>query len=434
MKIKLFIGGVVILLVGAAIGSWGTYSYAQNLIMKNLPIGTATLDEKDSYIETTPNSTSLKPKQLPVSSKKAKNVILLIGDGMSISQISAYRLLNGGPNSRISVDEFPYSGIVLTHSEDAIITDSASSATAYSTGYKTNNTYLGLDSEKNNLENLTETLDRYGFVSSLLATSEITHATPAAFVAHVDLRWKTDEISSQMMNSSVATLLGGGRHFFLPKEMGGKREDGRNLLEEVKASHTLLTTKDEMFNFDQNTSGRVFGLFADEHIRNIETPDNHALEPSLSEMLEFAVNRSEHFIDNGCKGFFIMAEGSQVDWAGHVNNLEYLRREMHDLDSAVESALKYAMERKDTLVVVTSDHETGGLLIEPANPVDYSGNEVKFSFNTAVGRGSHTGVPVPVYAYGPGAQHFTGTLDNTDIYRAILASLEMDTSTGSCVQ
>ena len=89
MKIKLFIGGVVILLVGAAIGSWGTYSYAQNLIMKNLPIGTATLDEKDSYIETTPNSTSLKPKQLPVSSKKAKNVILLIGDGMSISQISA---------------------------------------------------------------------------------------------------------------------------------------------------------------------------------------------------------------------------------------------------------------------------------------------------------------------------------------------------------
>ena len=433
MKIKLFIGSVVILLVGAVIGSWGTYSYAQDLIMKNLPIGTATLDQKDFYIETASNTYSLKPKQLSKSSKKAKNVILLIGDGMSISQISAYRLLNGGPNSRISVDKFPYSGIVLTHSEDAIVTDSASSATAYSTGYKTNNTYLGLDSEKNNLENLTETLDQYGFVSSLLATSEITHATPAAFVAHVDLRWKTDEISSQMVDSNVATFLGGGRHFFLPKEMGGKREDGKNLLEEINASHTLLTSREEMFNFDQNKSGRVFGLFADEHIRNIEIP-SHSLEPSLSEMLEFAVNRSDHFIDNGCKGFFIMAEGSQVDWAGHVNNLEYLRREMHDLDSAVESALKYAMERKDTLVVVTSDHETGGLLIEPANPVDYSGNEVKFSFNTAVGRGSHTGVPVPVYAYGPGAQHFTGTLDNTDIYRAILASLEMDTSTGSCVQ
>ena len=434
MKTKLIIGSVVILLAGAAIGAWGTYSYAQELIMKNLPIGTASLDEKDSFIETAPNSKALEPKQLTLPLKKAKNVILLIGDGMSISQITAYRLISGGPNSRISVDKFPYSGIVLTHSEDGIVTDSASSATAYSTGYKTNNTYLGLDSEKNNLENLTETLDQYGFVSSLLATSEITHATPAAFVAHVDLRWKTDEISSQMMNSNVATLLGGGRHFFLPEEMGGKREDGRNLLEEVKTSHTLLTTKDEMFNFDHTQPGRVFGLFADEHIRNIETPDNHALEPSLSEMLEFAVNRSDHFIDNGCKGFFIMAEGSQVDWAGHVNNLEYLRREMHDLDSAVELALKYAMERKDTLVVVTSDHETGGLLIEPANPVDYSGNEVKFSFNTAVGRGSHTGVPVPVYAYGPGAENFTGTLDNTDIYRAILASLEMNPSSGSCIK
>ena len=434
MKTKLIIGSVVILLAGAAIGAWGTYSYAQELIMKNLPIGTASLDEKDSFIETAPNSKALEPKQLTLPLKKAKNVILLIGDGMSISQITAYRLISGGPNSRISVDKFPYSGIVLTHSEDGIVTDSASSATAYSTGHKTNNTYLGLDAEKNNLENLTETLDQYGFVSSLLATSEITHATPAAFVAHVDLRWKTDEISSQMMNSNVVTFLGGGRHFFLPKEMGGKREDGRNLLEEVKESHSLLTSKDEMFNFDHNQSVRVFGLFADEHLRDIETPDNHLLEPSLSEMLEFSVNRSNYFIDKGCKGFFIMAEGSQVDWAGHVNNLEYLKREMQDLDSAVEWALEYAMENKDTLVVVTADHETGGLLIEPANPVDYSGNEVKLSFNTAVGRGTHTGVPVPVYAYGPGAENFTGTLDNTDVYKAILASLETVSKSGSCVQ
>ena len=89
--------------MGAAIGAWGTYSYGQELIMKNLPIGTASLDEKDSYIETTPNNKALEPKQLILPSKKAKNVILLIGDGMSISQISAYRLISGGPNSRISV-------------------------------------------------------------------------------------------------------------------------------------------------------------------------------------------------------------------------------------------------------------------------------------------------------------------------------------------
>jgi len=196
----------------------------------------------------------------------------------------------------------------------------------------------------------------------------------------------------------------------------------------------LLKTKEDMINFDLKTPGRIFGLFADEHIRNIETPDNHAFEPSLTDMLQFSVNRSDYFIDNGCTGFFIMAEGSQVDWAGHVNNIDYLNNEMKDLDSAVEWALNYAMVNDDTLVVVTADHETGGLLIEPANPVDYSGDKVKFSFNTAVGRGTHTGVPVPVYAYGPGAENFTGTLDNTDIYRAILASLETDSDLGSCIK
>ena len=434
MKSKLLIGAgiIIILIAGMALGYWATKTLAKDYFLKDL-IPSATLDEKDAFVESIPVDGSLEPKQLSRNVKKAKNVIFLIGDGMSISQVSAYRLVQGGPNSRIAVDRFPYSGIVLTHAENAIVTDSASSATAYSTGHKTNNGALGMDSENNELENLTETLDQYGFVSSLLATSEITHATPAAFAAHVDLRWKTDEISAQMIDSKVATFLGGGRHFFLPEEMEGKRKDARNLLEEVNASHTLLTTKDEMKDFNDNKLGKVFGLFADEHLRSIDSPDNHSSEPSLSEMLQFAVKRSGQFINNGCKGFFIMGEGSQVDWAGHSNSLEYLKREMQDLDSAVEWAFNYAKENTDTLVVVTADHETGGLLIEPANPADYNGNEVKFSFNTAVGRGTHTGVPVPIYAYGPGAENFTGTLDNTDVYRAMIAALDLSEESGSCV-
>ena len=434
MKSKLLIGAgiIIILIAGMALGYWATKTLAKDYFLKDL-IPSATLDEKDAFVESIPVDGSLEPKQLSRNVKKAKNVIFLIGDGMSISQVSAYRLVQGGPNSRIAVDRFPYSGIVLTHAENAIVTDSASSATAYSTGHKTNNGALGMDSENNELENLTETLDQYGFVSSLLATSEITHATPAAFAAHVDLRWKTDEISAQMIDSKVATFLGGGRHFFLPEEMEGKRKDARNLLEEVNASHTLLTTKDEMKDFNDNKLGKVFGLFADEHLRSIDSPDNHSSEPSLSEMLQFAVKRSGQFINNGCKGFFIMGEGSQVDWAGHSNSLEYLKREMQDLDSAVEWAFNYAKENTDTLVVVTADHETGGLLIEPANPADYNGNEVKFSFNTAVGRGTHTGVPVPVYAYGPGAENFTGTLDNTDVYRAMIEALELGEQGPSCI-
>ena len=425
--------GIVALIVGSFIGFKVTESMGREYIMNNLPIPEGTLDDKDVFIESVPAGSVLIPKSLAAVERKAKNIILLIGDGMSASQVSSYRLLKGGPNARLAVDKFPISGIVLTHSEDAIVTDSASSATAYSTGIKTNNTFLGLDKDKNVLKNLTEKIHGYGFVSSLIATSEVTHATPAAFAAHIDLRWKTDEISAQMMDSNVVTILGGGRHFFLPEEMGGKREDGRDLLQEVENSHVLLTHKDQLNDFDQTTSGKVVGLFADEHLRDLEKPENHSTEPSLSEMLNFAIKRSETFMDNGCKGSFIMVEGSQVDWAGHSNDINYLKREMQDLEEAVELAVDYANKNQDTLVIVTADHETGGLLIEPASPADYTGNEVKFSFNTAIGRGSHTGVPVPVYAYGPGSENFTGTLDNTDVYRAMIAALDLTEESGSCL-
>ena len=425
--------GIVALIVGSFIGFKVTESMGREYIMNNLPIPEGTLDDKDVFIESVPAGSVLIPKSLAAVERKAKNIILLIGDGMSASQVSSYRLLKGGPNARLAVDKFPISGIVLTHSEDAIVTDSASSATAYSTGLKTNNTFLGLDKDKNVLENLTEKIHGYGFVSSLIATSEVTHATPAAFAAHIDLRWKTDEISAQMMDSNVVTILGGGRHFFLPEEMGGKREDGRDLLKEVENSHVLLTHKDQLNDFDQTTSGKVVGLFADEHLRDLEKPENHSTEPSLSEMLNFAIKRSETFMDNGCKGSFIMVEGSQVDWAGHSNDINYLKREMQDLEEAVVLAVDYANKNQDTLVIVTADHETGGLLIEPASPADYTGNEVKFSFNTAIGRGSHTGVPVPVYAYGPGSENFTGTLDNTDVYRAMIAALDLTEESGSCL-
>jgi len=166
MRNKIIIG-VVALVIGAFIGLKVTEYLGREYIMNNIPIPEGTLDDKDAYIESVPADSVLMPKALASVERKAKNIILLIGDGMSLSQVSAYRLIKGGPNSRITVDRFPYSGIVLTHAENAVITDSASSATAYSTGRKTNNGALGMDSENNELENLTETLDQYGFVSSL---------------------------------------------------------------------------------------------------------------------------------------------------------------------------------------------------------------------------------------------------------------------------
>ena len=427
----------LVILISFSLGGFAGYKVLESLgiafLLSSIPIPEGSIADKDAFIETLPEGKPLLQKAIIPIKNKPKNIILLISDGMSLTQVSTYRLLKGGPNERIAVDKFPVSGIVLTHSENAIVTDSASSATAFSTGRKTNNGALGLDEDNKILENFTEIIDRYGYVSSLISTSEITHATPAAYASHVDLRWKTDEISLQMMDSNVMTILGGGRHFFLPEDLGGKRSDGLNLLEQMESSRMVMTEKKELDSFDHSDLGKVVGLFADEALRDKEKPENHVFEPSSSEMLNFAINRSEKFNENGCKGFFIMLEGSQVDWAGHANDLNYLKREMQDFDEAVELALDYATQNPDTLVIATADHETGGLLIESSSPTDYTAPEVKFSFNTGIGYGSHTGVPVPVYAYGPGSENFTGTLDNTDIFYAMLEAVKMDGRTGSCV-
>ena len=424
---------VISLALGALIGAKVMEAFGRSYIMANLPVPSGTLNDKDVFLKSIPENGELVKKVLVEVNKKAKNVILLIGDGMSASQITSYRLLKEGPNGRIAVDNFPISGIVLTHSADAIITDSASSATAYSTGSKTKNGFLGVDQEGRILENLTEKLDNYGFVSALISTSEVTHATPAAFSSHVDSRRNTDEISSQMLESKVATILGGGRKFFLSAENGGKRKDKRDLLDEAKKSHKILMHKHELDISGITPSDRILGLFADEHLRDEENPDNHSSEPTLTEMLRFSLERAEAAIDNQCRGSFIMVEGSQVDWAGHANNIDYLERELKEFDEATRYALEYAKKNPDTLVVVTADHETGGLLIEPIALSYYTGNNIKFSFNTAIGGGSHTGVPVPVYAYGPGSLNFSGTLDNTDVYRAILSALDLTEQTGSCL-
>ena len=428
---------ILVIVISFSLGGFAGYKVLESLgiafLINSIPIPEGSIADKDAFLETLPEGKPLVQKELIPVKNKAKNIILLISDGMSLTQVSSYRLLKGGPNERIAVDTFPVSGIVLTHSKDAIVTDSASSATAFSTGKKTNNGALGLDQDNKILENFTEKIDKYGYVSSLISTSEITHATPAAYASHVDLRWKTDEISLQMMDSDVMTILGGGRHFFIPEEMGGKRSDEVNLLEEIESSHTILTKKSDMDSFDHSNKGKVVGLFADEALRDAETPDNHSLEPTSSEMLEFALKRSEQFTSDGCKGFFVMVEGSQVDWAGHANNLDYLKREMQDFDEAVKTALDFAKSNQETLVIATADHETGGLLIEPATPTNYTSPEVKFSFNTGIGYGSHTGVPVPVYAYGPGSENFTGTLDNTDIYYAMVEALDLTSRDENCV-
>ena len=176
---------ILVIVISFSLGGFAGYKVLESLgiafLINSIPIPEGSIADKDAFLETLPEGKPLVQKELIPVKNKAKNIILLISDGMSLTQVSSYRLLKGGPNERIAVDTFPVSGIVLTHSKDAIVTDSASSATAFSTGKKTNNGALGLDQDNQILENFTEKIDKFGYVSSLISTSEITHATPAAY-------------------------------------------------------------------------------------------------------------------------------------------------------------------------------------------------------------------------------------------------------------
>ena len=221
-------------------------------------------------------------KELIPVERKAKNIILLIGDGMGSNQIVAYKIAKEGPNAITAFDMFPVSGLVKTHAYNTVVTDSASSATAYSSGTKTINRYVGVDHEKNPVTNITELLHKKAYVNSIIATSEITHATPAAFAAHTESRYNTDAIAEQIFYSNNYFVLGGGSDFFKSKENGGLREDGKDYLSKIKTDAILLETKNDLVNHKFKKGKKIFGLF------NKEELIREAHEPSLKEMLDFA--------------------------------------------------------------------------------------------------------------------------------------------------
>ena len=367
--------------------------------------------EKTSQRMSIEFSKEIERRQLQKIEKKAKNVIVLIGDGMGINQITAYKIAKGGPNYSTAFDRFPFTGLVKVHSFDNLITDSAASATAFSSGIKTKNRYLGVDSNGDDVELITEILLQKGFITGLVATSEITHATPAGFTIHNISRYNTDEIAKSMYESKNHILMGGGKDFFIPESKGGQREDEINLLDMINNDGIYLDSKEALMSFDGGASKRIFGLFAKEGL--IRSED----EPSLLDMFKFTLDQSKKMVDqNGCSGFFIMAEGSQIDWAGHENDFDYQYKEMDEFHDVVGHALEFVQSRDDTLLIVLSDHETGGLLIEMDELRRKPSSSMLVSWNTALEEGTHTGTMIPAFSYGPGAINFTGVIDNTDVF------------------
>lgn len=354
---------------------------------------TATQELADYKIETIKVAEKNETKDLLplVESKKIKNVIFLIGDGTGLAQIASGQLAIAGPDGLLHMQTMPVTGIVKTHSSDNLITDSAAGATAYSCGLKTYNGAIGVDPKQIACKTILELAEEKGLRTGLVSTSSITHATPASFASHVVQRSMQEDIAADFLDSGVDVFLGGGVKWF-HKNM---RSDSMDLLQDFRAKgYEILFNKEEL---STSNSKKVLGLFANDGLVRTEN------EPSSKAMVSKALDALNN--DNN-EGFFLMVEGSQIDWAGHDNNVEYLRREIQDFDEAVQEVLEFAQKDGETLVVLTADHETGGMTLQRQIA---GGDSLEIFWTTDY----HTGIPVPLMAFGPHATEFMGWRDNT---------------------
>ncbi|MFY9152659.1 MAG: alkaline phosphatase [Prolixibacteraceae bacterium] len=328
--------------------------------------------------------------------KKPKRVIMMIGDGMGVSQIFAGVTANGG---HLFLDNFKQVGFSKTQSSSNYITDSAAGGTALSSGVKTYNGAIGVNPDTVAVKTILELAEEKGLATGLVSTSAITHATPASYIAHRGSRNSYEDIASDFLKTEIDVFIGGGyKHF-------AQRADKRDLTKELQGKgYQVLRNMNEIARVK---SGKLAGLTADEH---------NEVYPKREMNLPLATQTALNILDQNKKGFFIMIEGSQIDWGGHQNNTGYIVNEMLDFDQAIGKALEFAAADGETLIVVTADHETGGMAITGG---DMKTGLVKAAFTS----GDHSAVMVPVFAYGPGAQNFTGIMENTDIAKKIMKLL-----------
>jgi alkaline phosphatase len=327
-------------------------------------------------------------------SQKPKNIILFIGDGMGLSQVYAAMIANKGS---LKMLEFPVMGLSKTGSANSIVTDSGAGGTAIATGNKTNNGSIGVIPNGSIAKSILEYAEENLLSTGILVTSSVTHATPASFIAHVDNRNLEDSIATFYHKTDIDVFIGGGLSFF------SNRSDGRNLIDSLLVkNYQVVYSLEEFIKFD---SGKLAGLVSRDHCPSYKE--------GRGEMLPKSVGTAINILDNNKKGFFLMVEGSQIDWGGHANDINYIVEELIDFDKAVAVAYNFAMNNKETLVIVTADHETGGLTITDGN---IQTGKVDAVFSTK----GHTGTPVPVYAYGPGAEIFTGIYENTEIFNKMM--------------
>lgn len=332
---------------------------------------------------------------------EVRNVILMIGDGMGLPHVNAAMTVAGVP---LNIQRAEVTGLQTSHSADNYVTDSAAAGTALSTGKKTNNGMIGVDPHENRLKTILEIAEENCLATGLVATSSITHATPAAFIAHQASRSSYEDIARDFLRTDIDVFIGGGYDHF------AKRADGLNLIDSLTAKgYEVITSAEALKN-------SVFPM----KLAALLYPDQPPYRlQGRGDMLYDATRKAIDILNRNRKGFFLMIEGSQIDWAAHANEAETTIDETLDFDRAVGAAIDFAKADGNTLVVITADHETGGVTILGG---DIKSKQVQLNFSTT----SHSAVMIPVYAYGPGAENFTGIYDNTDVPKKILKAFSFD--------
>lgn len=414
-----------------------------------------------------------------LAARPVRNLILLIGDGMGFAQITAARIVKG---SNLYMDGFVYTGNISTYPDDPKekwVTDSAAAGTSLATGVKTYNDAISVDVRKEPVKTVLEHAQELGKATGLVSTTRLTHATPACFAAHNPVRDNETEIAVDILNHNVDVLLAGGRQMFLPVNAGGKRTDGLDLIAKAKSQgYTYVENRDAL---NAVTGGKVLGLFKNSHL-SFDIDRDPAKEPGLPEMARKAIE----LLSSDPDGFFLMIEGGRIDQGAHGHDAATMVRETLAFDEAIGVALDFALRNSDTLVIVTADHQTGGLSVggygvymfkpevlrlakksfeefigprftetniaelmaEYAGITDLTEAEIDsvrqalelkektpnapalaaaeiVSRRAFVGwtSSTHTGVDVPLFAFGAGAEDFTGHLDNTDVNKRIVRAI-----------
>ncbi len=341
------------------------------------------------------------PKTPPPAppAERPKNIVLLIGDGMAAAQATAGMIWAG---KKSCFERFPVVGFHKSHSSDDLITDSAAGATAFACGCKTTNGTIGQYPDGRPCRTILEQLDSLGWATGMVVTCSATHATPACFIAHQDIRAFTELIALDYLRTPLDCFIGGGEEYF------NARLDGLNLEDSLRRrGYAIFRTE----NFKKLPLGgqQPFLDFISEHEPATASAGRRYLPDAAQAAIQFLKNRSP-------KGYFLMIEGSQIDWACHANDREYLQSEMLDFNRTVNQVLDLAAADGETLVIVTGDHDCGGLSLNEGLP---KSSTVRPTFATKL----HTGVLVPVYAFGPQAGLFSGIYQNTAIHDKMWAAI-----------